>query len=233
MSKSFIDGYRNELLNKTIREHQSLLAQTEQYLVTTNALRDIITDLETSLSKAQEEAIIFKTLAEELSPTEGLIAEMLKGFITTLTEQMNAIIDQIWTYDLRVMPCGMDSEELDYKFPLNVKNNEMTVPDVSKASSSQVDVINFAFKLVTMLYLGFEDYPLYLDELAPSLDEQHRINIAIFVKNLVETKKCSQLYMISHYLTGHGVFTHADVCVMDDSNILNLPSMYNSHVTFE
>ena len=67
---------------------------------------------------------------------------------------MNEIINQIWTYDLEVLSCGQESNELDYKFPLQVRSANNIVQDISKGSTAQVEVVNFAFKLVVMLYLN-------------------------------------------------------------------------------
>lgn len=221
---------RNDMLNKCISDHLSTLSHYEQQLITAKAIRDVVDDLQKSYEDAVKDAEVYKVLTDELSPTDGLIADQLRGSIDCLVEQMNGIIDQIWTYDLKILPCGADGEELDYKFPVSIERSDPPIADVSKTSSSQIDIVNFAFKLVVMLYLELEDYPLYLDELAPSLDEQHRVNIMNFVRQLVDNKKCSQLYMISHYATAHGSFMNADVCIMDDRNLINRPKDYNHHV---
>jgi ABC-type multidrug transport system ATPase subunit len=82
-----------------------------------------------------------------------------------------------------------------------------------------------------MAYLGLTDYPLYLDELGASLDEKHRVAIMDFVKNFVEAGECSQMFLISHYHSGHGVFSNAEVTVLDDTNLLTKPDNFNKHVT--
>lgn len=221
---------RRDGIVDVIDSHQSSLAQQESTLTTATTLEDIIADL----SKSRGEAILdhdaFKRLVDELSPVDGLIADQLKGFIQCFVEQLNDIIAQVWTYDMVVQPCGMDSGELDYKFPVLIGDDPS--PDVSETSTGQVEMFDFAFKLVVMLYMGFDDYPLYMDELGPHLDEQHRINIMHFVRTLVETKKCSQMWLISHYASMHGIFPTAEICVMDDRNI-TLPHVYNKHVVFQ
>ena len=102
--------------------------------------------------------------------------------------------------------------------------------DIAKSSAAQKGIIDFAFKLVVMAYLGLHDYPLYLDELAQNFDEKHRSNIMDFVKNFVSGGECSQLFIISHFHNGHGIFTNAEVTILDDTNLLNLPDSYNKHV---
>jgi hypothetical protein len=204
----------------------------QQSLIERLSAKDIVKDIQGQHDRLMAEANDLKILMDELSPTDGFIAEQLMGFIQSMVEEINFIIGSIWTYDMEVLPCGFESDELDYKFPLKVKGSDLLAPDVSKGSSSQTDVVDFAFKLVVMLCLDLHDYPLYLDELAPSLDEQHRINIMTYVKHLVDGGKCSQMFMISHYHAGHGSFTAAEYCVMDDQNITT-PMEYNKHVVME
>jgi hypothetical protein len=172
----------------------------------------------------------YKILAKILSPVDGLIAEQLIGFIKAFTDHMNTLIGNVWEYDLNIVPCGLESGELDYKFPIHVKSEANRVPDVAKGSTGQCEIIDFAFKLIVMFYLRLTDYPLYLDELGHSFDERHRTNVMNFVKDLVETKGFSQVFMISHYASSHGSFTNAEVLVMDAANI-TVPMRHNQHVT--
>lgn len=220
---------KNDALAKIINNHHEWLGRLQNEIMDAKINRETLKDIDSQLTKAEHESEVLKILVDELSPTEGLIAEQLMGFINCLVEQMNAIIASIWTYEMEILPCNIKTEELDYEFPLLVKNSDYPSKDVSEASSSQVDIINFAFKLVARTCLGLVDSPLLLDELAPSLDEQHRINIMHYVRQLVELQKCSQLFMISHYQQAHGAFNNAEYCVMDEANV-TLPSVYNKHV---
>lgn len=222
---------RRDIIDAEIREKQSQLALHEQTLTTATTLEGIITDLTKSLDEAILDHEAFKTLAEALSPTEGLIADQLRGFIQCFVDQLNDIISQVWTYDMVVLPCGMNDGELDYKFPLSVKDSDNPAPDISYGSTGQVEMIDFAFKVVTQLYFDMADYPLFMDELGPHFDDQHRINVMRFVQTLVEARKCSQMFLVSHYAASHGVFTNAEVLVLDDKNVV-LPGAWNTHVTF-
>ena len=67
---------------------------------------------------------------DELSPVNGLIADQLYGNIKCIVSQMNEIISQIWTYDLEILPCGLESNDLDYKFPIQVKSASNIVKDI-------------------------------------------------------------------------------------------------------
>ncbi|MNV91375.1 hypothetical protein D3C71_1858630 [compost metagenome] len=119
---------------------------------------------------------------------------------------------------------------MDYKFPVEIEGVDNGPEDVSKTSRGQKEMINFAFVLLVMFYLRLTDYPLYLDELGSTFDETHKINVMNFIKDLVESKGFSQVFMISHYASSHGAFTQAEVLVMDSSNI-SVPVKHNQHVT--
>jgi len=176
------------------------------------------------------DAEAYRLLKEELSPTDGMIADQLKGFIGSFTGHLNSIIGQIWTYDLLVLPCGLGGGELDYKFPMQVRSSDSVVEDIGSGSTGQMEVVDFAFKLIVMFYLKLHEYPLYLDELGHSFDEQHRITVMNFVKGLIETGGFSQAFLISHYAASHGTFNSAEVLVLDAANIA-VPKIYNTHVT--
>src|SRR5690606_12668929 len=78
-------------------------------------------------------------------------------------------------------------------------------------------------------YLNLTDYPLYLDELAPTLDEQHRENLTRYVNNLMESNQFDQMFMISHYAANHYAFANAQILMMDGRNIINKPGQFNNH----
>lgn len=170
-----------------------------------------------------------KVLIEELSPVNGLIADYSLNFVKQFTDQMNDIISAIWTYDMQILPSAMN-DDLTYKFPLYMSESDTETPDINRASTAQKGVIDFAFKLLLINYLGLEDYPLYIDELTPNLDEAHRINIMAYVRDFVESGKCSQMFMISHYVEGNNVFPQADFTIINDSNLLNKPMTYNKQL---
>lgn len=172
----------------------------------------------------------YKLLVSEINPTTGLIADYFKQFIEQFVEQMNIIINKVWEHSMELLPCDVNSDGLTYKFPLRINDKPYGPADGSKGSNSQISIVNFAFKIVVMVYLGLDDYPLYLDELAPDLDEKHRVNIIAFVRDFIESKRCSQCIMVSHYATGYGAFTNAEIMVLDDENLLDIPAVYNNHV---
>lgn len=218
-------------IQKEIIDRQSELAVKETELNSVDARLAMIKDLEQQLVKATEKRDILKVLENELSPIDGIIADQSRLFIDSFILEVNRVISSVWEHSLEVQSCNIESNELTYRFPLIVGSEGLETPDISKCSSGQQDMLDYAFRIVSVFYLGLVNYPLYLDELAPTLDEAHQNNMMRYVKTFVETKQCSQLFMISHYASAHGIFPYADFCVTDSSNIINLPSSYNQHVT--
>lgn len=226
-----IESLRNTQIDLVIKEHQNELGIIQRHLTEKNTLVDIIKDLEVSNTNVDLDQKVLSYIATALSPTEGIIAEQLSGFINCLVAQMNSIIKAIWTYDLFILPCGLETGELDYKFPLQVRAADNFIVDIAKGSTAQKEIINFSFLLTVMLYLELEDYPLYLDELGAGFDEQHRSNVMSFVKHLMDSNRHSQLFMVSHYAANHGSLSNCEVMVIDGSNIA-VPGEINNHVVF-
>lgn len=168
-------------------------------------------------------------MAKALSPTDGVIGKYLRSFMDGVVQLMNATIGEIWTYPMEVLPSKIDKDELDYNFPLDVNGGAVVAADIAKGSSSQRDIVNFAFKLVVMKALHFEDYPLYLDEFGSTFDEAHRERLIPFVARLIELGQVKQIFFISHFSSMHGAFNQADIMVLDPTNIV-VPQVYNQHV---
>ena len=225
----YMDAVRDRLINGLTAKHQNRLAEIQRQHTERETLVGIVSGLEVQKAQLEDDQKAYKALVEALSPTEGLIAEQLTGFIKAFTDHLNSIIGRVWTYDLQVLPCGLDSGELDYKFPLKVKGEDQPVSDIKEGSTGQCDIIDFAFKLIVISYLKLTDTPLYLDELGASFDEQHRINVMTFIKELMETGQFSQVFLISHYASSHGTFQQVDTLVLDPNNIV-VPNVYNDHV---
>ena len=225
-----VASLRNQHIDAVAGTHQNELGLIQRQLTEKQALEGIVNDLTISHDDVELNHQAMYLLTQALSPTEGLIAEQLSGFIGCLTAQLNSILASVWTYDLEILPCGLDSGELDYKFPLQADGGDNEIPDISKGSTAQREIINFAFQLTVMLYLNLTENPLYLDELGSGFDEQHRVNVMNFVKQLMDVNQHSQVFMISHYASNHGALTNAEVLVLDSANIA-VPGEYNKHVT--
>ncbi|EKD22554.1 MAG: putative SbcC [uncultured bacterium] len=227
---TMIEMVRRETLNHCIKQLQSSLALKETALNNAMVQKAIITDLNKQTDKLTVDDEAAKILVKQLSPTDGLIAEGLLGFIKNYVNQMNSLIKRIWSYPLQVQHCGISNTEMDYKFPLLVQNKSNIVPDVKLGSTGMREIIDLAFKVVAMRYLNIADSPLYLDEYGSALDETHRKTAMEGIKHLMDTQYFTQLFMVSHYSNVYGVFTNAETCVLCPANI-TVPTVYNKHIT--
>lgn len=231
-----INQYEKDALFQFIDDEiQNLNTELGKVSIELNQLevtRQLINDLTKRREEAARQLEILTLISKEMSPASGLIADHSLKFITQFTDQMNRIINSIWTYDMQLLPLAM-SEDLTYKFPLYMSESDTETPDINKASTAQKSVIDFAFKILLITYLKLEDYPLWLDELPVGFDEHHRIRLLDYVKEHVEGHRCSQMFMISHNQEAHLTFHTADVVVINAMNLLNKPLEYNTGVVFE
>lgn len=223
--------FQNAVYAATDANHQRL--GVIQGIVTRNDQQAaILEDLKDQHETAKQEHVDYGLLVKALSPTGGLIGRYLLGFMQQMVKLLNAVVAKVWTYPLEVLPAAVDREGIDCNFPLDVQNQTIVTNDISEGSTAQVDMINFAFKLVAMRFLGLSDYPLLLDELGNTFDETHRVNVINLIENLLELKQVRQVFFISHYASQHGAFSGAEICVLDDRNI-SVPGVYNKHVKME
>lgn len=228
--RSAMDGLSNSIIDQSVKQHQTELGAAQHKLNERIALEGVVTDLNKSHDALTDEHQAWQLLVKAMSPEEGLIADQLRNSIGCLVAQVNSIIASIWTYDMTVMSCSVDMGELDYKFPLQIRSVDNQVPDIKFGSKAQCEVVNFAFQLTAMMYLELENFPLCLDELGASFDEQHRQNLIGFIKQLMDNQRHSQLFMVSHYTASWGSFPGAQYLVLDGSNIA-VPSEHNQHAT--
>lgn len=221
------------LIKERVREVQLQLAQAQETLSKSDVREGVLRDLESQHQEVLRDQSDYGVLLKALSPNGGLIGRYLLGFMQVVAQFLNSVIAKVWTYPLEILPSKIDREELDYRFPLNVNQETVMAPDIELGSSGHRDIINFAFRLLAMRFLGLEDFPLYLDEVGNMFDEEHRIRLVRLIENMLETQHVSQVFFISHYITTHGALEKAaDVCVIDDTNI-TVPVVYNEHVTIE
>lgn len=227
----YVQAVEQEMINDFMGERHSALGHVENILNKASRVDSVVREMEKQLRDVTLDSEAYQLMINELSPTDGLIADCLRGYIEVFAEQMTSIIRSIWSYDYTILPCGVgEDNELDYMFKFKVGMDDNDSDDVSQASESQVDIVDFAFRLLVIFHLELESFPFYLDEPAVSLDETHRNNIILFIKDYVEMRKTSQLFLISHYFQQSGAFHPNETMMLDSTNIINVPSLYNKHV---
>jgi len=225
--KEAIESTRRSIFNDTIKTLQSELATKEHILSSIKSQKSIIENTILNISELESEEIALGLLVKQLSPVDGLIAEGLFGFIKGFIKQMNTLISKVWTYPMEVKLCGLTDDntvDLDYKFPIQLTNG-----DVPKGSKGMVEMINFAFKVIALKYLGLQNAPLIMDELASSMDNAHKQGIINLIKAMVEQNMFTQLFMVSHDFSQYSAMLNVDTCVLCPNNIV-LPEHYNENV---
>ena len=203
-----------------LRDQAGLLSARLQQ---SNAVIQIVEHLTKSIEELEQDLELYKVLLEELSPSTGLIADTLVGFVNAFTSQMNGVLEKIWTTPIHILPCDVSDGELDYQFPVRTIGTDI-IADVSQGSTGEKEIIDFAFRLIAMLYLRIEHYPLLLDEVGASFHELNRNTLFNYIKLLVECRRVSQVFVVSHFAQTHGSLTHADVNIIDPTGIMVTPT---------
>lgn len=223
---------RNEALSIDIRKRQTEVAVLESQLQEINYRKGTLAALEDQKRQALEDQSLYGALVDALNPQDGLIGQYLKASMGAIVARLNAIIGRVWTYPLEVLPSPLERDDLTYKFPLQVGEQKRFTPDIELGSSSQRDIVDFAFTLIVRATLGRNDVPLFMDELGSSFDEAHRNTLSDMIDTMIENQMVQQAFFVSHDVGTHGSFTHAEICVIDPTNITK-PERYNEHVRFE
>lgn len=231
--KEAITLERNDHLNRVIELTKLELTQREQIISRIDIQKALVSHMESQIQEMAEQAQVLKYALRELSPTEGLIARGLTGFINHFITRVNHFIKKVWLYPLELTPISPEEDlDLDYKFKIKV-NDRHAVSDISKGSSGMKEIIDLAFKVTSMKYLGLEYAPLHLDEFGARLDESHRRSAHHAIVQLMNSSNFSQIFMISHYEHSYGSLKNCDVTVLSDANITIPKEMaYNTHVKF-
>lgn len=212
------------------------IAQRERLLSQIDSQRRLISTLEQEVEELKSKEKLMKKAMLALSPSAGLIARGLTGFINHFIAQMNAVIEKVWLYPLSIRPITITDDngvDLDYKFAYYV-DDKPAGKDVSVASGAQKEIFNLAFMLVSMVHLGLEESEIFLDEFSIKMDYAHRREALKMVMDLVTTSNFSQIFMISHYESSYGNLNDADITVLCPENIqLPIDLKYNINSKIE
>lgn len=234
LNTNMIETLRRQHLNEAIRKIQSILSRKEAILSEVKSQNSVIESIAKNIEKLEQDEKCLKAIVSELSPTDGLIAEGLFSFIKVFLSHMNSFIKKVWSYPLIIQSCHLSDEskiELDYKFPMKVGDDHNTVPDVSKGSTGIMEIVDLAFKVTAIKFLGLSDIPLFLDEFGASFDHQHRTTAYGIFDYLINQINFSQVFLVNHYNDLYGSMKNAEICILHDANII-IPkgAVYNKHV---
>jgi ABC-type branched-subunit amino acid transport system ATPase component len=192
--------------------------QLDRYNHTIREEAGIMTDLTKSLNDIK----LLEIMIDELSPATGLIADSIKSFLVNYIDEVNDIINSVWSYRLDVMP--YDIKDLDkgitYRFPVRTVGADNS-DDINNTSESMNEIISLAFRLVSLKYMGLEFYPLMIDEFGRSMDEVHLIKSYDLLEEMVETMDI-QMFVIAHIKTAYARFNNAGISIISNLNLENM-----------
>lgn len=220
--KDRMETLRRSTYNEMIRQVRNTLSTKEQLLGNVSLQKNLVKNLAKQVEDLSLREKDLSILVKRMSPTEGLIAEGLFGFIKNFVDRMNAFISRVWTYSMEVQCCGfLDgvTVDLDWKFPLLAEGHETPVPDISCGSTGQVEIINLAFKVTAMSYLPQRDLPLFLDEFGRTLDESHKTSAMRVVRSIIEEQTFPQVFLISHDFHQYGSLVNSQFTMLNSLNV--------------
>ncbi len=220
-------------INEILMYLDNIIASKQRLLSQIDTQKSIIESLENEVKDYVVKESGMKAAMKSLSPSSGLIAKGLTGYINHFIAKMNIIIQKVWLYPLEICPVAMTDDELslDYKFAFRV-NDKPAGKDVSQGSGAQKEIFDLAFMIVSLIQLGMNDTEVFLDEFSIKMDYAHRKEAMKMVMDLLNGSDFSQIFMISHYESSYGSMSNADITVLCPENI-QIPSDLLYNITSE
>lgn len=224
--------FERERLIDMINEVDAKIFSTEKEIRACEVREGVIVNLEENIFFSTENFKAMKLATDALSPSKGLIARGLTGFINHLVKMVNNVIKTVWLYPMELKAIELDANDkvnLEYKFALNVNGED--VPDISECSSGQKEIINRAFQIVGLAFMKMDHGPLFLDEFGARMDTAHKASSFEMITKLLATSNFSQVFMISHFEGTHIHQVDADITVICGANIKLPPGVNVNRLT--
>ena len=195
---------------------KTLLVEYDQKLLQNVQSRSLLDKAVKDIEEYKERTKVISHMLDALSPSDGIIARSINSFLNIFIKEMNHIINSVWSYEMTILPCDVsEDDDLDYKFKVKVNNDEV-IEDVSRLSSSMQEIVDLAYKIVFMKYMGLSDSPLILDEFGRTMDATHR-DTAYNIIDRVFSSNFNQIFLVSHFESMYGRFVNADLVQLEDS----------------
>lgn len=210
--ESHIEYLFNTMCLAAYKDYNEAATQIESQLQDVGNLEVRITAAQEHLSEMERKYDKLCVLISALSPQSGLLAKCAVRPVEQFVEQMNRIIERVWTHELTVLPYKQTANiRLDYTFPMRVAGREHLVPDIADGSDGQLEIIDFAFMIVALLRKGNKGMPLMLDETDRPLQPAHKENLMVLLREMVEAGWFSQILVISHHVSAYSALPQADI----------------------
>lgn len=209
-------------VNRMINVFKQEMSHLEQAISKIDIQKANIEGYKAQIAGHEKEIAALKIAEQAMSPSTGLIAKGLMGFINWYIVMMNQFVRHIWAYPLEILPINIDDElELDYKFPVKI-DDRFPAPDIrpKDCNNSTCEIFDLAFRIVAMECLGLKDLPLQVDEFGSTFDAKHRNTSFQVVTNLTTTTDLTQVFMISHNEQSYGSLKNVDITLLHPDNVV-------------
>lgn len=228
-----ITDKRNNVITELVNTLKSYMVDIDQIIHTHQQQKNIVMDNKSKLVEYLTKEKLLNIVLKELSPAEGIIAKSMNSFLGIFINEMNYIINTVWSYRMELLPCEISEEnDLDYKFRVLVDDSEM-IEDVSKLSTSMQEIVNLAYRIVFIKYLNVQDVPLFLDEFGRTMDTAHQISAYNTIEQIM-ADNFVQIFIVSHFESMYGRFSNADISILDTNNIdIGGINLYNTVLKIE
>ena len=184
-------------IDDSIRDLRILNLENEKIVGEQESVVYTVRQLDANIKAIEENIKVLSLSLEELSPKTGIIAKTISSFLNLIIDEINKTIENVWVYKMVLKQIDLNNDVLNYRFKVEIEDR-LPVQDIKDASSGQKEVINLAFRLVFYKILGFQNYPIYLDEIANRMDKYHTDNMGKLIHRFVTESQFSQYFIVSH-----------------------------------
>lgn len=224
ISKDY-DHMERSALSDFIRNLDVEISFREQKLRQLTTKNAEMIRLETLIAGSEKKIKALKDAMTVLSPSEGLIARGLTGFINHFTSLMNTVIARIATRKMEIplLKTTNDEFELDFSIPIEVTTEDgslLVPPDIGLCSLGQKEIINLAFRILYLKFKGLDGGILPLDEFGSNLDHVHKQKAFEAIRQLLSISNFSQVFMVSHITSTYGLMDGAGITVLCPANVV-------------
>lgn len=206
--------------------------QQMQMLIRGRSAESVIRSIEEDIERLEVRCKKLQLLQDTICPNKGMIGKLMSDFIKTITGNMNAIIRDVFTTPLYILPCVDKKGDLSYRFPVINSVDGKPSKDVSDCSGGEQDIINLAFRMVLMRYAVQNRFPLVLDEVGTKLDAYHQQRLFDYILNISTSGDIYQILMVSHFFAHTSMFKKANVVALNSEGI-TVPADANRNAKFK
>ena len=226
------EDLRRQHYQELTRSVMTLLAEKQKALTQAAVVKSNVDALQQQVEQLSTTAEDLEMSMQSLSPTTGIIAKNLSGFMSYVIDHVNMIIARVWGYEMLVsydQSQMLEESSLDFMFPVHI--GEHVSEDISKVSRGQREMIDLAFLITALRFTGGSQYPLLLDEIGSGFATEHRNRLYWLLRELSGDSEFEQIFIVSHDPQMSQGLDAEYIALSEDG--INLPEVYNQSVVIE